>query len=550
MKLRHSAFGYVLAAVCVFGVASCSSSPKPAPQEKVEVMPTEYPKTAIQTLNALQPNIPEKTDAVMVVSYGSLADVIIQMKNWNLVDNSQIDSALKDLEMHYLLNPTKLADYYKAGMNTASGLAVGFAHNNVYILFDVYNTKKFKSWLDNFMNEEFGRPRYQEETIGSKTVTEIRILDRDFATLLSEENRSAILVLGEGLIKDSPASLECAKQLAEEQSIPKSKADEIAKMLSNAPIAVWTHGPEQLLDRIPEKYAQYAHIFSNVVCDMNFSEQGPKLHLQGHWNTGEQIVGLKLDSLKDLGKGSNGGWGDIIMSTGPSTATRLLFDAQKLEEIILPSLSDKTKNTYQDIKKQLTQKLFKIDVADQIIYNIGGVWVALYDTQVPNLQEPSLKDILFAQKGVVYLPFKEAGKSDAFFAKLNILKGFIPSDKAQIEMEDGILHAVVNLGANQKLHAGYYKGIIALSTSNGWAMAVKTLKTSDSPNSPSLLASDNHFFASHIAVEDIVKILGMRYGIVKEQLSNFLAPVNSIEIQSSMNDTSFDITLNGILNKN
>ena len=138
---------------------------------------------------------------------------------------------------------------------------------------------------------------------------------------------------------------------------------------------------------------------------------------------------------------------------------------------------------------------------------------------------------------------KEKEKSDAFFAKLSILKRVIPEDKAQIDTENGILHAIVNLGAGKKLHAGYTKGLLAITTANGWEIAAGTLKTENAPGSPSLLAQEKHFIATHIAKEDITRLLGTRYGIVKEQLSNFLAPLSHAELQASVNETQADATL-------
>ena len=543
MGMKRSILLVILSAFCLFGMASCSSGPKPVTETK-QVMPTEYPKEASQTLKALQPHIPAGTEAIFVTSYGSLADTILQFQKWNLVDSKELGNALKDLEMHYQLNPTKLSDYFKAGMNTASGFAVGY-DENVYILFDIYDSKKFKSWVDNFMNEEFGRPRYQEQTIGSKTLTEIHILDQDYATLVTEDGKPALLILGEGLVSGSPSSVECAQRLAEGKSISQSATDNIVSMLSAAPIAAWALGHGKLADRIPEKYDQFKNIFSDIIFDINLAESGPKMHLQGHLKSNDALGDVSLSALT---KGTNAGWGDALMHADPSSAVRVLFDAEKLEELALPLLNEKTQNTYQDIKQKLTQKLLKIDISDQIIYNIGGIWASMYGAKSTDIREPSLKDILFAQNAVIYLPLKDESKSDTFFAKLNILKRVIPEDKAQIEMEDGVLHAIVNLGGNQKIHAGYHDGLIAVTTANGWAKAAQTLKTKEAPASDSLHARDIHFLAARISFEDLTQLLGLRYGIVKEQLSNFLSPMNHIDMQASVNETTLDVIMQAVLN--
>ena len=104
MRFGRFCFGIVLSALCLSGVVSCSSGPKPVAEKKAD-MPTDYPKEGKQTLHLLQAYLPESSEALLVSSYGSLADAILQFKQWKLVDDKEIDSALKDLSMHYQLNP-------------------------------------------------------------------------------------------------------------------------------------------------------------------------------------------------------------------------------------------------------------------------------------------------------------------------------------------------------------------------------------------------------------------------------------------------------------
>ena len=542
MRFGRFCFGIVLSALCLTGMVSCSSGPKPVAEKKAE-MPTDYPTEGKQTLLRLQAYLPESSDALLVTSYGSLADAIQQFRKWNLVDDKEIENALKDLSMHYLLNPTTLKDYYKAGMNTGSGFAVGLYGQNVFILFDVIDAQKFRAWLDNFMNEEFGRPRYHESQEGNVTLSEIRILDSDYGTLVVEAGKPVILVLGEGL-GSGGASMEAAKAILADKKLSKSRCDAIANMMSSAPIAAWGSTSGRLAEIIPEQYRAYTDSVSDIVIDINLMPQGPSVHLQGKLKSQGAVDGV---SVSALAKGSNAGWGNAIMSPNPTSAFRILFDAKQLEALALPMLSEKTQNQYNDIKQKLTQKLLNIDISDQIIYNIGGAWVTLYQARVPDTRDPSLEDILFAQNGVVYLPLKNASKSDAFFAKLNILKRVIPEDKASIETEDGVLHAVVNLGGNKKLHAGYYKGLLAVTTANGWEKAAETLKNTEAADSPSILAKDSHFVASHIAVSDVIDILGARFSIIKEQLTNFFEPVNDIRVQASADENALDILIHADL---
>ena len=92
----------------------------------------------------------------------------------------------------------------------------------------------------------------------------------------------------------------------------------------------------------------------------------------------------------------------------------------------------------------MTQKLLKIDVADQVIHNIATISAIWFGNDI--------------RRPAIGIAMKSPQKSNAFFAKLNILKRAISSDKISITLEDGILHA-----AMEQFHAAYAKGVIAIA---------------------------------------------------------------------------------------
>ncbi len=528
------------------GIISCSSGPSTVAEKPMQ-MPTEYPKSAAQSLSRLNDFVPQNSEVLAFASYGSLTDAILQFKKWNVVDSKEIDNLLTDLGTHYLLNPSSLKSYFDAGFHTGSGFTAGLLGQSVFIVFDVINHNAFRHWWDNFMNEEFGRPRYSEEKVGAKTLLHIDILKRDFATLVFDGTNPVTVVFGEGIIKDSPSSMNAAKSIIESKKLSDESVKKIAKSLNDSPFGMWVKTTEKSFKNLPSKVQSLKDWCTSAGLELNFGEKGPELRLSGLWNDTQYNDVPRGHYISTIFKGSNGGWADKIMATAPTSAFRILTDSEVIESLALPYANEKQRSQYADLKDKLTQRLIKLNVTEQIIYNIGAVWAVIYDAQAPALREPTITEILSAQKAALFIPFKDASQSDSFFAKLNVLKKLIPEDKAIVEMdENGVLHASVTQ-SGKVIHIGYANGLIAVATESSWKTAFSVFNKTGNAAPKTSLSEDNHALAAQIRVSDMTTILGLKYAIVKEQIGNFLSPFDRFEMQLSTGDDKFSFAGKGIL---
>ena len=518
-------------------LTACSSGPTPVAEKKAE-MPQDYPKEASEQLARLSEFVPADANMLAFASYGAVADGIMRFRDYHIVDDAEIDNLLRDLGTHYLLNPSVLKSYYQAGMHTGSGFVAGMRKNNGFAVIDILDAGKFRSWLDNFLNEEFGRPRYHETQEGNRTFLQIDILQKDFATVVISANSPAVLVFG----ADGSPSEDAAKDLVAAQMLGKSGAAMISANIQDAPIGFWSSVP----DFVPSSdiVNQWIASFS---AGLNFTDAGPEVQAAGTWQKDDYENMPRGKFVASLLAGTSAGHAGSILAQDPGSKGRVLFDAEKAESVFIPFLSERTQRQYADIKDKLTQRLLKLDVTKQIIHNIGGAWLAVYESgNIPSNAAPSFADIMAAQKLAVFLPFKDKNESDAFFAKvsalMNIVKGSIPQDMVKISQESGTTHVTANLSGTT-LHAGYRNGMLALATQSAWPEAKQTLEDEKAAQSDSILAEDRHFAAFSVQTADITQILGAKYPIVKEQIERFIEHFSRIDMHASASDQSIGITL-------
>ena len=185
------------------------------------------------------------------------------------------------------------------------------------------------------------------------------------------------------------------------------------------------------------RYVDYATV------GFNLAKASAQIHVAATWQN-ERVEGTPI--------------GNAVAAIVPDTAPKLRLnqaplptaqitanvDSAALETLALAFVDEKTREKYDDIKGKLTQKLFKIDIADQVIHNVGsisGIWFG------NDIERPAIS-----------ISMRSPQKSDLFFAKLNILKRAISSDKVAIANEDGILHATIG-----NRHASYANGTIAIA---------------------------------------------------------------------------------------
>ncbi|MBQ1926915.1 MAG: hypothetical protein II180_12450 [Proteobacteria bacterium] len=511
--------------------AACSTKPQHVEEPK-ETMPTEYPKSADAVIPLLADMIPLDADVLAFSSYGSLTDAIHQFDTYKVVDSGELHQLMTDLGTHYHLDPGDLKSYYNAGLHTGSGLAVGQNKGSVFIVFDILSEKKFNAWWDTFVNEEFGRPRYHTEKAGDTEFTTIHVLKKDFASL-AHQNGKMLVVLGEAAFPGSPNSQDALKTILNGPKLAGSaKLTKAAARLSHAPIAVLAS--ESSLDNIKhEKLRDLRQWCTDAGLELSFGTKGPEIRAFAALRDDAFHGTPRAKFISELTNGTTGKWAGRILDTNPTSVVRVLYDAQKLENFLLPTMPQSTQRQYADIKDKLTQRLLKLDIEDQVIHNSASAWAALYGATAPKQQNPSLTDMLLAQNLAIFLPMKDAAKADSFFGKVSVLKRFIPENLATIDPQSDMLHAIVRV-QNAKIHVAYADGLIAAASEKIWPTVSKIYDAkATSPDSPLLL--DTNMLAGTFKTSDITSLLGAKYAIVKEQIETFLAPFDSFTVTSASN---------------
>ena len=531
---------------------SCSSGPKPAAESRVE-MPQNYSAKSIDTLEQLAMNVPADADLIAFASYGSVADSIRQFRDYHIVDDAEIDKLLQDLGTHYLLNPASLQSYFKAGMDTASGFAAGKRGNNVFAVMQLLDETKFRTWWDVFINEEFGRPRYHESAEGDRRFVHIEILQKDFATMMFEPNQPVRIVFGSEIVPGSDDSLETIKALADAENLKDSAIlAQIREAIPTAPIGFWSTTSRTLLTKSVSEMVE--PWISNVCAGVNFSKDGPAIQASGFWKDDIYENQKRGEYAASMLKGPENTGRDHVLSSNPGSVGRIAFDAEKLESFVVPQLREKHQNQYADIKDKLTQRLLGLDVTHQIIHNLGALWGAIYDTSIePTQADPTIQEILSIQKLAIFMAFKDASASNAFFGKvnalMNIFKNQIPQDMATISQEGELIHIVVKV-SGAAIHVGYRKGILAITTEPTWTTVKSVLENDDPKAVDDILPAGNHFGLISLRIVDVKQVLGARYPIIKEQISRFLEHFPYMFVQASANENRIELRLNSTIKPN
>lgn len=491
-------------------LSACSPSPSTDTHVSQTLPDAHYPTKAAQTLTQLSPYLPENPAMLFFGSYGSLSDAVSHLRHFHIVETAAFDQTLHDLGYHYQLNPSKRDDFFKAGFNTASGFALGVHQSVPFALFSIHDFQKFRNWFDTITNEEFGRPTYSESTQADARFIHMRVMDRDFACYAKLDDHTVALVPAVGIMGSSEDdtctqlhALLRADKIAPEQ-IPVIAAQ------AEAPLAFWlslrAENQPLLAKYLPENLDQW---LSAAALGIAVKPDGLRMRSAFLWNDAAYNDTKTNLWLSDIGNGDNLHWPSAFLSTSPSSAVRLVFHAQKLEALSLEFLPEKTQKKYKDIKSKLTQRLFKLDVTDQVIHNMGSIWALSYR---------DFNNICLA------ISFKDINQSNAFFSKLNIIKKAIPENIATLTNEEGFLHAVVKYH-NHDIHIGYQNGLLIVAPPQTFDTA-KSFYTAETNAIQDPLANNQPILRGRILTDDFKSI---------DAISPWIAPFQSIDITSESN---------------
>lgn len=432
-----------VSAVCVMGCGGAKQALFHGEDERV--MDGDYPTQAAAVVEQLSAHLPSQYDWMLVSSYGSLAESISHGRGYGFAPSEDIDEALGDLGTHYGLNPSRLSDYFKDGFDTRSGFAIGMQDRRFFGVFSVDAPDLFRQWFDTLTQEEFGRPVYRDSVVNGRHYTAVDVLHREFSCYVTDEKGVVFLAAeipdgsGRGGICESLAQIVEGKRLSDSGILAAKK------VVSDGAIGVMAQvGGLSVLSQAAFEHAEPWIEAAGLA--LMFDADKAQATASIYWREAELDGDAVGDVMKRIVKDENRDLGNAFVATSPESAVRLNVDGAVLEPVILKFLDASKRKKYEGLKDKLTQRLLKIDVADQILHNVGNLWALSYS----NESYPSFG-----------IAMKEPAKSDSFFGKLNILKRVIPADKAQIREEEGILHAVVT----GDIHVGYGKGLLTLAFS-------------------------------------------------------------------------------------
>lgn len=451
--------GLAAVAVCagllpaIGAVSGCSAKKNDNVAQERRAMRDVWPMRAAETFARFLPAIPGDFDAIAVASYGSSARAAEHFKSYGFFQKNDVEQTFSDLGEHYRLDPSRLEYYFANGMNTESGFVIGRRNGEFFAIFAVDEREKFRQWIDTVTNEEFGRPTYRDANCGDKKCIAIDVMDREFACFAFDDSGCAVL---SAKIPNHPAKRSVCDALTDIAArkflpMPDNAAQSAAAALGDAPIGFFA-APESVLRAIPGgaqiapavgEYVRYFALGADLQAD--FAKADITLLWQENKKIGDAPVGSLIASLPQ----GNRSIGSQYLATQPSAHIAANIDGAQAEAIVLPFLDAKTRKLYDDVKGKLTQRLFKIDVSDQVIRNIGAVMALWYGNNLKKVP-------------AVGIAMKSPEKSDAFFSKLNILKRAISSDSVAVENENGVLRA--SMGNARAAYAG---GLLSFAVGDG-----------------------------------------------------------------------------------
>ncbi|MCL2325787.1 MAG: hypothetical protein FWC40_04725, partial [Proteobacteria bacterium] len=444
----------------------------------------------------------------------------------------ELGGLFRDLGMHYRLDPSKLSSFFEAGFDTGGGFGVGWRQDGVFFVFETRDDEAFLRWWDNLANEEFGRPRHHRREHDGWTITQVRVLKEDLASVATSPGRPAIVVLGSKLVPGSGESeealvrmLSASKKLSEDAELAALKTQ-----FGGAPMVAYIQSPSRWLAHLGDE----AGVLSSGGIRFVFGEASLKVEAVGHWEGEKYVV---------MSKGALGEWADPLMGLGASSQGRVLFNAVAIETFVLPMLGEGTRRAWESTKGKLEQRILGISLERQILDNfLGLAWFGLYGVEPVADGAMDMKALL-DQPAALFLPFRDVDLAQSFFSKLNVLKGVLPKDRVSLELEEGTLHGVVRLSGNLTLHVAYRAGLLVVMSGRAWPMVRDFLQNPGGKGAQGLLGASDDVVSINVSMVDVVTLLGARYTIVREQASKFLAPVRTVGFRVQMNPSFLSVVL-------
>ena len=528
---------------------------------KVEQLPDDYPMQAKDIITQTARYLPKNADFVLFfASYGALTELIANIKQWGLFNPDELDALFNDLEIHNGLNPASLKSWHDAGFDARGGFLLSSFQNSPYAIFRIADRQKFDAFWDNFVTEEFGRPRTQNSKIATNNAVQINVLKKDLATIVQLDENTIIIVAGPEMTSndETPDFLEAAKNLlSQQEKIAAAPAFlDFTKNSAELPIAAYLQTAENTLTKkIPQKYrilladsAEALTLSANILPDKLLTQANIIINSEAENNTANIFKILKPEKFEPETMKKH-------LATKPGSALKISINTAELEEHLPDIAGENAAEKWNAIKDKLTIRLAGLNVQTQIIDNFTGTLLLQSYEFEPDLLRglKKIEELLNVMALSLTMDFTHPETSDAYFNKINFVKKLIPTGLALIDNIDGILHADISYPKTTNTHIAYKNGTLAAATATAWPALRKHLAEppQNTPLDPKFdpLFDPNNTIALVLDMQDIINILSIQYEAVSVQIANFLRPFNNIALTADTQNNNINLTFTATLNK-
>lgn len=455
---------FFLCVVLALSFIACSNPVVEQPVAEKHAMPDQYSRFAVETMAEVAAYFPSATSLAAFSSYGSVVETVQAVEQWDMVNRNDLRQALSDLGTHYLLDPSKLKSFYDAGFHTGKGWGIGLLGRHVVVVLQTLDAKKVTAWLDNLVTEEFGRPVVEDSKFDGWQFHTIHAMNKDVVTLMHKDGIAIMVWKGETL----KASKELVRVVSEGQTLAAATdMDELKRNFRNASILALVPGKAALPGAlIPEHVRHWVEdLTKSLTVGVNLDPQNANVRIA----TGLNPENAMVSELQKLEGGVLGPWANPIIHTDPAVCGRVKLDPKQLVSLLLKKAPSKIQNQWKDISSKLNNRLLGINFEQQVVNNLGGsVWFSLNAVRPETLKVGTpLLPMVLDQDVSLYIAMADAGLAAKFFGKMSFLKKFVPPDMAQIDTDQGILHAIIKL-EGKNVHVSYADGLLAATTDSGW----------------------------------------------------------------------------------
>ena len=536
--MHHYIARFFLLFALAFACVACSHQEVQQPTAQKRVMPDNYSRIAVDTLSEVVPYFPDSASIAVFSSYGSVTETIQAFRQWNLVNDEDLQKTLTDLGTHYLLNPSSLKSFYEAGFHTGKGFGIAMMGQSVIAVTQTIDQRKVVQWLDNLVTEEFGRPESTDTKAEGWVTHHIKVMGKDCVTLLQKDDIS-IMVWSDDSLK---VSKEVMGAIAGGNTLASAvNMADIKRNFRTSSILAVASGKAPL----PKDFSFLEDWTKSLYAGVTLEKDRVGLMTAMDLNAENKTVAM----VQSFEGGNLSPWANAIMHTDPGFAVRVKVDPKTLVDTALKNLPPQYQNQWKDVSSKLNNRLFGINFEEQVVNNFAGsIWVSLHDMDKAAFASGNQLIGLLKQDMSLYLPMADASLAAKFFGKMSFVKKFIPPELATVDTDQGVLHAVVNYSGNTHIHVSYADGLLAVTTDRGWERMKQLYSAPNQNDGVSVAMTDSANDIAGYGKVDLVADLAWELFKVKgdsiQQYVDFARRMDAFDFRVILNGNAFVAEVN------